>query len=825
MKRNKNIRTAARLLCVILLASVLLFQSVSADEIILPPPGISEAPLTGHIVDEDNGYYAVDSEGNICRSEVETLWASSSAYPSNYDLRNVNGKSYVTRPECQYSGNCWSFASMSALESNVMKQGFDEPHFSKTHLTYFAKKPANEGYFYDTPFSVGGNIHDTIGTLSNLEGIADKSVFPNNLSVEGVTYAESDRYNRGSGYILDEAVFLSDTDKIKDWIMENGAVYVSVFQTSLNNGYMYNDSRVWDTNTGALYPDPVTNHGITIIGWDDSIPASAFTHTEPRYSTSGGTVSGTSVSYTPSLNGAWIVKNSVGLTKNDVPQEYYDENYMYLSYSQVLGSTYGLKAQQDPGINGNYTYTERYPNYYYYGKNARIANVFTADDAGYIDQVGFIVAPNAGEKLTDVTATIRVYKNIPSGYTYPSDGTCVCTNTAHYYQEGYYTYDFPTKIPVSRGEIFSVEITLQDSANCSLQIPYEWQSTNFSNPRYTAGPKQSYYSFGDPERTVIKDIYSVSNFDMRGNIFMHVYTTCTHSETVERTNSQNANRVDIYCATCGKYIRTECKVHTLKTEKGYEASCLTEGLTDRIYCSECGYVEKESTVIPPLGHLPVTDKGYPKTCTADGLTDGSHCGRCSTVLQPQTVIPKGHNIVVDHGTPATCQQAGLTDGWHCTACDAKEPQTQIPPTSHKDTNGDGLCDTCSTLLDSALHNKYLLDHVVINAPKGGTVDYKNKVAFNASVQGQLPEGYYIAVFDGGSSPAATGNTSVSYTSGELAEGRTFTVKIMAPDGSAAKKSDGNEISSTIGVNVTKNIFKVIIAFFRSIFGGQPTKNI
>lgn len=821
MKRKYNVKSAAKLVCVLTLAATLFLQGVSADEIVLPPPGNTEQAPVGYIVNDGTDIYKVDGEGNVYRNEVETLWGTNSSLPATYDLRNVDGKSYVTRPECQYSGNCWAFASIASLESNVMKQGYDKPHFSKTHLTYFAKKPANEGYYYQYPFNSGGNINDTIGALSNLEGIADKSDFPNNLTPGEVTFPESDRYNTGSGYVLDEAVSLENTNEIKSWLMENGAVYAAVLQTELNDGYMFNDSLVWNGST--VDNEKKTNHGITIIGWDDTIPASAFTHTESRYYANGEKADNApQVTYTPAVNGAWIVKNTVGYIYNGVAQEYYDKNYMYISYGQFIGSAYGLKAMENPGINRNYTYTERIPYSHYSGVFPQFANVFTADAAGKVDSVGFMLAPAKDNKITDVTATFKVYKNLPSDYTSPTDGTCMFTVTKHYTNEGYYTFDFPTKVPVSKGEIFSAVILLHDSKGCSLQIPFEWQSKSDTNPTYTSAARQSYYTF--TENAVMKDIYSDVTSCTVGNIFMHVYTTCPHTDTTEAPNSQNANRVDICCSLCGKYIRTECKVHTIVTEKGTPATCLTAGTTDKIYCSECDYVQKKAENIPPLGHIPATDKGYPKTCTEDGLSDGSHCSRCNIVLTEQKPIPKGHNIVVDKGKPATCQQTGLTDGWHCTACDAEEKRVVIPVSNHKDTNTDGLCDDCSTLLDAALHNKYLLDSVSINAPAGGTVDYKNKVSFTASVKGTLPEGFCIAVYDG-ANEIGRGASSVSVTTGELDAAKTFTVKIIASDGSSALNSAGKEINKTVQVNVKKNIITIIVAFFRSIFGGQPIKNI
>ena len=54
--------------------------------------------------------------------------------PSTFDLRNVNGKSYVTSVKNQSPyGTCWTFASIGALESNYLMQGGTTLDLSEMH--------------------------------------------------------------------------------------------------------------------------------------------------------------------------------------------------------------------------------------------------------------------------------------------------------------------------------------------------------------------------------------------------------------------------------------------------------------------------------------------------------------------------------------------------------------------------------------------------------------------------------------------------------------------------------------------------------------------
>ena len=62
-----------------------------------------------------------------------------STLPSAFDLRNVNGRSYVTSIKSQLPyGTCWSFASIGAIESNMLMQGLGTYDLSEMHLAWFA---------------------------------------------------------------------------------------------------------------------------------------------------------------------------------------------------------------------------------------------------------------------------------------------------------------------------------------------------------------------------------------------------------------------------------------------------------------------------------------------------------------------------------------------------------------------------------------------------------------------------------------------------------------------------------------------------------------
>ncbi len=114
--------------------------------------------------------------------------------------------------------------------------------------------------------------------------------------------------------------------------------------------------------------------------------------------------------------------------------------------------------------------------------------------------------------------------------------------------------------------------------------------------------------------------------------------------------------------------------HSKVIDKGYAATCQSEGLSDGAHCSVCNKVLAEQTVLPIGDHSPVTIPGTPATCVNSGVSDGSKCSVCNIVLAEQVIVPRlGHsysyvNNGSNHiGTCSRCQKTvtaehSYTDG-------------------------------------------------------------------------------------------------------------------------------------------------------------------
>ena len=100
--------------------------------------------------------------------------------------------------------------------------------------------------------------------------------------------------------------------------------------------------------------------------------------------------------------------------------------------------------------------------------------------------------------------------------------------------------------------------------------------------------------------------------------------------------------------------------------------------------------------------------------------------------------------------------------------------------------------------------------------------YKNSKVTVIAKASNVPTGYVLAIYDGGSTPVATGdNKSVTYELPELvAKDKSLTVKIIDADKKVQKDGDGKDLTAKIEIKVKTGFFDLIIAFFRKLFNAN-----
>ena len=127
-----------------------------------------------------------------------------------------------------------------------------------------------------------------------------------------------------------------------------------------------------------------------------------------------------------------------------------------------------------------------------------------------------------------------------------------------------------------------------------------------------------------------------------------VVEKCSHS------SSQATCETPSVCSLCGVTVKPALG------HKWVDATCQKAK-----HCSVCD--KTEGTV---ANHTEVVDKGYDATCEKEGLTDGSHCSVCNEVIKVQTKIEKKEHSWIDatKKAPKTCSVCGATEGEKLKGC-------------------------------------------------------------------------------------------------------------------------------------------------------------
>ncbi len=197
------------------------------------------------------------------------------ALTSKFDWRE---QEVVTRVQDQGAcGSCYAFAFLASFESMLQIDGVGTYDFSENN--------AKECPWHD-PSCGGGNAWEMAGWLSE-KGTVQESCDPyvaNDVSCK--TTCPYIKTLLNWRYISQDT---PDTEVLKGYIQTYGPVYVSIYAGDDSDPLWRQEFSDYDGSYTLYYDGTVdrTNHGVLIVGWDDSL-----TH-------AGGT-------------GGWIVKNSWG---------------------------------------------------------------------------------------------------------------------------------------------------------------------------------------------------------------------------------------------------------------------------------------------------------------------------------------------------------------------------------------------------------------------------------------------------------------------------------------------------------------------------------
>ncbi len=386
---------------------------------------------------------------------------SAQEFDSTYDLRD-QGKVSAVRDQKTW-GTCWAFATFGSLESNLL------PAVNQT----FSPKNMVNLHGFDYGYNDGGGVYISTAYLTRWNGPVDEESDP----YPEKNWTESQEYPPVA-HVQNVIVYpgrtnRTDTTSIKAGLQRWGAAYVSIFW----------DDAFYTNSTAGYYmpassPDTLNGggHGVTLVGWNDTFPASAFNETPPG-------------------DGAWIVKNSWG-------SAWGDEGYFYVSYyDRYLGSV----IQEDGDYRSTAFFTaepvDNYEQIYlhdplgecldYYveePKTGTVATRFQATHAGVIRAIGFYT--------TDVHTRYQavVYQNADDG---PLGDEAVRFE-GNLTTMGYHTVPLPevSEVQLTKGENFSVALSLENTVN-DYPVAIEEPVPDYSS-KATAQPGESYVYFKEP---------------------------------------------------------------------------------------------------------------------------------------------------------------------------------------------------------------------------------------------------------------------------------------------------------------------------------------
>ena len=433
--------------------------------------------------------------------------------PPKFDLRNVDGKNYVTPVKSQQWGDCWTFALASAAETAYLYAGGlgvpageknENVNFSEKYIAWYMfhgitkedvvkgkvrASQVGEGFDLSKPdkdreqtaYFIGGPFVHTANLFGSAFGPVDESVevkgeFPyaynDESSVEWTLPLNAEYRSAPVAAVFRDSRVLpnpaSFDAKGNYRFNEEGinAIKLELYQghgvtIALNAdhaGFRSKNRAAYD------YSDEAPNHAVAIVGYDDNYPKENFTKKK-----SDGTIVENS---TPPANGALIIKNSWGTpTIGGVT----DDGYVYVSYydhSLLSALSYVFDNSGEKSAALHYDQYDLMMTQWYgateYENETKMANTFEAEADETLCRIEYRTA------APDTEIAYEVYRDVKQDN--PSSGTLLEKGAHSHQYAGSHVIDLNDKYPLKKGERYAVVLTVKRGDRYTEIFPY---STEF----------------------------------------------------------------------------------------------------------------------------------------------------------------------------------------------------------------------------------------------------------------------------------------------------------------------------------------------------------
>jgi len=386
----------------------------------------------------ENDYYATSTENiNIFTQNTTSYF-------------NLLDYSLVTPVKDQFSSpTCWAFASLSSLESSILKEYNISYDFSENHLKNILNKyslvgtdtEANSGSSLLRPINYMVSWYDPI--LEEEEEFSEKSTI---AMIKNATYHVQDVV------IINKTEFQNITN-VKELLLRYGAIYTdfnSEGRCDINK-ITYGNETINNTINYYSYEENNPTHAITIIGWDDNYSKYNFNNSN----------------HFPEEDGAFIIKNSWGIAYG------------------VNGINYVSYYDKSLAIRGSIAFSMENKNNYtsiYQHESCSVSAIKSNNSSVYM-------ANNYKAKKNEQIQAVGTFFNNPSNYM-----VSIYKNGIEQYSQegqvnisGYKTIHLNQYIPVNNNDNFTAIMKITTNTNNTqifVQDSLEMTSNTLTNESF-----------------------------------------------------------------------------------------------------------------------------------------------------------------------------------------------------------------------------------------------------------------------------------------------------------------------------------------------------